>query len=256
VFRRIRILILLLVLLFVALNSYYDRVYSTDWNIPLRVAVFPINADGSAVAQRYVDGLERDHFTAIESFFSEQSARYGITLDRPFRFTLAAPIRELPPAVDRSAGPFGIAMWSLHMRYWSWSVPKLPPGPSPDIRLFVLYHDPDRSPSLPHSIGLQKGLFAVVNAFADRREEGSNDTVIAHELLHTVGATDKYDFATNQPLNPIGLADPGRQPLYPQSKAELMGGRIPQSADKAEIPESLRQVVVGPATALEIRWTK
>jgi len=254
VFRRIRILVLLLVLLFVALNTYFDRVYSTDWDIPLRIAVFPINADGSDVAQRYVDSLERDHFTAVESFFTEQSARYGIKLDRPFRFTVAAPIRELPPAVDQSAGPFSIAMWSLHMRYWTWSVPTLPPGPSPDIRLFVLYHDPALSPSLPHSIGLQKGLFAVVNAFADRGEEGSNDTVIAHELLHTVGATDKYDFASNQPLNPIGIADPDRQPLYPQSKAELMGGRIAVSADEAKIPESLRQVVVGPATASEIRW--
>jgi hypothetical protein len=254
VFRRIRVVVLLLVLLFVALNTYFDRVYSTDWDIPLRVAVFPINADGSDVAQRYVDSLERDHFTAIESFFTEQSARYGINLERPFRFTLAAPIRELPPTVDRSAGPFSVAMWSLHMRYWSWSVPKLPPGPSPDIRLFVLYHDPASSPSLPHSIGLQKGLFAVVNAFADRGEEGSNDTVIAHELLHTVGATDKYDFANNQPLDPIGIADPDRQPLYPQSKAELMGGRIAVSADEAKIPESLRQVVVGPKTASEIRW--
>ena len=41
--RRLRIVILLLVLLFVALNTYFDRVYSTDWNIPLRVAAYPIN---------------------------------------------------------------------------------------------------------------------------------------------------------------------------------------------------------------------
>ena len=45
--RRLRILILLLILLFVALNTYFDRVYSTDWDIPLRVAAYPINADGS-----------------------------------------------------------------------------------------------------------------------------------------------------------------------------------------------------------------
>jgi len=254
--KRIRVLILLLILLFVALNTFFDRVYSTDWDIPLRVAVFPINADGSDVAQRYIDSLERNHFTSVETFFTQQAARYGVELERPFRLTVAAPIRELPPAVDRSSGPFGIAMWSLRMRYWVWRVPVLPPGPSPDIRLFVLYHDPTRSPSLPHSLGLQKGLFAVVNAFADRREEGSNDTVIAHELLHTVGATDKYDLATNLPIVPIGIADPDRQPLYPQSRAELMGGRVALSPDRAEIPESLRKVIVGPATALEIRWVK
>jgi hypothetical protein len=43
--------------------------------------------------------------------------------------------------------------------------------------------------------------------------------------------------------------------LYPQSFAELMAGRIPVSADEAEIPESLRQVVVGPQTAAEIGWS-
>ena len=117
--------------------------------------------------------------------------------------------------------------WSLRTRYWAWQ-PRDPAGPAPDIRLFVLYHDPAMSPSLPHSVGLQKGLFAIVNAFADRRMEGSNDTVIAHEVLHTLGATDKYDLATNQPRTPDGFAQPDRQPLYPQISAELMGGRIPR----------------------------
>ena len=58
---------------------------------------------------------------------------------------------------------------------------------------------------------------------------GSDDMVIAHELLHTLGATDKYDLRTNQPAHPDGFAEPDREPLYPQSFAELMGGRIPVS---------------------------
>ena len=254
-FRQLRILVLLLILLFVALNTYFDRVYSTDWDIPLRVAVFPINGDGSDVAQRYIDALPPDQFVAIETFFTQQATRYGVNMDRPFRFSLAAPLRELPPMIEPGSGRLSVIAWSLRTRYWAWRVPVYPPGPTPDIRLFVLYHDPALSPSLPHSVGLQKGLFAIVNAFADRREEGSNDTVIAHELLHTLGATDKYAPGTNMPLHPQGFAEPAREPLYPQSKAELMGGRIPLSADQAQIPASLRQVLVGPITALEIRWT-
>ena len=97
----------------------------------------------------------------------------------------------------------------------------------------MLYHDPAISPALPHSIGLQKGLFGIVHVFADRDMRGSNDTVIAHELLHTLGATDKYDLRTNQPLHPDGFAEPDREPLYPQSFAELMGGRIPVSNTEA-----------------------
>jgi hypothetical protein len=85
---------------------------------------------------------------------------------------------------------------------------------------------------------------------------GSNNIVIAHELLHTVGATDKYDLTTGLPLYPSGFADPDQQPLYPQDNAEIMAGRRAVSAQEAQMPQSLRHVVVGPATASEIRWTR
>ena len=140
------------------------------------------------------------------------------------------------------------------MRYWAWRAPVV--GPAPDVKLFVLYHDPERSPALPHSTGLQKGLFAIVHAFADPAMMGSNDVVVAHELLHTLGATDKYDPATGQPVHPAGYAEPDREPLYPQAFAELMAGRTPTSSTQAETPESLRYVVVGPETAREIGWTR
>ena len=103
------------------------------------------------------------------------------------------------------------------MRYWAWRSRRRRRAPAPDIKLFVLYHDPAVSPALPHSVGLQKGLFGIVNVFADAGMKGSNDTVIAHELLHTLGATDKYDLRSNQPSYPDGYAEPEREPLYPQS---------------------------------------
>ncbi|HEY4369710.1 MAG TPA: hypothetical protein VGN07_20925 [Steroidobacteraceae bacterium] len=253
-FRKFRIAVLLLILLFVALNTYFDRVYSTDWDTPLRVAVFPINGDGSAVAERYIQALRADDFAALDKFFAEEARRYGIKLEQPMRFTLAAQIRQLPPALAPRSGRLSIMGWSLRMRYWAWRVPVAPAGASPDIKLFVLYHDPQHSPSLPHSVGLQKGLFAIANVFADRSAAGSNDTVIAHELLHTLGATDKYDLTNNQPLYPAGFAEPQSDPRYPQSFAELMAGRIPLTPQSAEMPESLDQVLIGAATAAEIGW--
>jgi hypothetical protein len=44
--------------------------------------------------------------------------------------------------------------------------------------------------------------------------------------------------------------------LYPQSFAELMGGRIPVSSTEATTPESLQQVLIGAKTASEIGWRK
>jgi hypothetical protein len=81
-----------------------------------------------------------------------------------------------------------------------------------------------------------------------------NDVVIAHELLHTVGATDKYDPANDAPRFPDGLGDPGQIPLYPQRYAELMAGRRMLTSERWEQVSSLDEVVVGAATAQEIHW--
>lgn len=253
--RRLRIAVLLLILLFVALNTYFDRVYSTDWNIPLRVAAFPINADGSEVTQRYIRQQSTAALQPIETFFEQEAKEYGLQMERPIRLTPAPPLTRQPPELARDPGVLSAALWSLRMRFWAWRV-DAPPGPAPDIKLFVLYHDPAISPSIPHSLGVQKGLFAVAHVFADASMQGSNDTVIAHELLHTLGATDKYDPRTNQPTQPDGYAEPDRQPLYPQAFAELMGGRVPVSSTEATTPESLEQVIVGAKTASEIGWSK
>ncbi len=96
----------------------------------------------------------------------------------------------------------------------------------------------------------------MVNAFASRAQQGSNNVVIAHELLHTFGASDKYDAATNMPSFPDGFAEPDANPRYPQRMAEIMAGRIPISPTFAETPRSLDEVVIGAATAREISWRK
>ena len=139
------------------------------------------------------------------------------------------------------------------MRYWAYKNDTFD-GPAPDIQMFVVYHDPRKYNRLDHSIGLEKGLLGVVNAFADKRLNGQNNVVITHELLHTVGATDKYDPVTNRPVYPVGYADPDQQPLFPQSRAEIMGGRIPLSETRADIPRNLHETVIGDMTAVEIRW--
>jgi hypothetical protein len=253
--RNLRILVLLLILLVVALNTYFDRVYSTDWNTPLRVAIYPIDGDGSATTQQFIRNLRADRFAALENFFEEEASYWDLPLQQPIEFTAAPQLQDLPPALDREANVLSILWWSLRMRYWAWQAPDAP-GVAPDVKLFVVYHDPALTPTLAHSIGMQKGLYGVVNAFADRSMIGSNDVITAHELLHTLGATDKYDPRTSQPLHPIGYAEPDKEPLLPQTHAELMGGRIPLTNQESVTPESLSQVVVGELTAAEIRWLK
>ena len=92
-----------------------------------------------------------------------------------------------------------------------------------------------------------------MHAFASIDQDQQNNIVIAHELLHTVGATDKYA-ADNEPIFPIGYADPMRSPLYPQNKAEIMTARIPLSATSSRMADSLDQCTIGEQTAREINW--
>ena len=252
-FKAIRIAVLLVLLLFVSLGSWLTKARSTDWNNSLWVKVYPINADGSAASAAYIDSLDVDDFSAIETFIAGEAAKYGRGIHRPVRMELGEIVAEQPPAVGPSTSVPRIMLWSLRMRWWSGRVAGEQDEVSPDVRIFVRYHEPGKERLLENSVGMQKGMVGVVNAFAGTRHTAVNNVIIAHEFLHTLGATDKYAAASGLPAFPAGYAEPHREPLYPQRQAELMGGRIPVSDSEALIPMSLRYVVIGPETAREIR---
>ena len=253
--KSIRIFLLLLVLLAVALHGWLDRVATQTWQEPLWVGVFPLNADGSAPTQDYVAALTVKDFAAIEDFFAREGRRFGLKLEQPVHVELYPPGPKLPPALDPGAGPLGIAWWSLKLRWFAAHATRVPGRAPPRIRLFLLYYDPAALERAPDSHGLQKGLVGVVHLFADSAMTGRNNIVITHELLHTVGASDKYDLGSGTPLFPIGYADRDQRPLYPQERAEIMAGSRALSAYQWEMPRTLAGAVIGPETALEIRWT-
>ncbi|MFN2309236.1 MAG: hypothetical protein ABR553_05805 [Gammaproteobacteria bacterium] len=253
-FRTLRIGILLVVLLAVAGDAWLTRWRTTDWDAPLWVSVYPINADGSPATARYLATLDSGTFADVEDFLAREAARYGVDQSSPMQLRLAPEVREPPSPPPVNGQRLAVMGWSLKMRYWAWRIQRTAGGPPSDIQVFVQYFDPQQTERLAHSLGLQKGLIGVVNAFASPRMADQNNVVIAHELLHTVGASDKYDLRTNQPLYPQGYAEPEREPLYPQSHAEIMGGRVPVSERGSEIPLSLDKTLIGPATAAEIHW--
>jgi hypothetical protein len=249
----LRILILLLVLLIVALSAWQDRYRSTRWREPLYVAIYPIAADESAVTLGYVAALDAERFKPIDRFFMQEAARYRLHAGEPVRTRLRAALHDRPPQREPTAGVLATAWWSLKLRFWAWRASGQVNEPE-DIRLFVLFHDPALTPEVPHSLGLTKGLIGVVYAFAAPEMDGENNVVMAHELLHTVGASDKYLPGTDAPRFPDGYGDPEQVPLYPQHYAEIMAGRRMLSADRWQQAASLDEVLIGQATALEIRW--
>jgi hypothetical protein len=252
--RNVRIAILLFVMAIAAYSNWFDRLETTDWDETLWIGVFPINDAGDPTTAEYIAGLTPDNVLDVEEFINREARRHGVDIARPVRVDLYPEVKERPPA--RQEGFLGAVSWSLKMRLYARRHSRAPGRAPPTIRIFVLFHDPSFTQTVPHSVGMQKGLVGVVHAFADRSLTSTNNVVIAHETLHTLGASDKYDPATLAPLFPIGYAEPGLEPLHPQRLTEIMAGRYATGTRSAEMPESLADVRVGDATAAEIRWRK
>jgi hypothetical protein len=255
-FKAVRISILLFILLFVGLSTLLSQSRSTDWNNSLWIKVYPINADGSPEAAKYIAGLKSSDFEGIETFLKRETERYSRTLSQPVRIELGNEVKEQPPELGTEPNVMSAMLWSLKMRWWAGRSTDAQDRIDPDVQIFVRYHKPDLAVTLENSVGLQKGMVGVVNAYASRRHRGTNNVIIAHEFLHTLGASDKYSPYDGQPIGPDGLGEPDRQPLYPQKVAEIMGGRIALAEDDSVIPKNLDYAVIGSLTASEINLSR
>lgn len=255
-FRFIRIAILLTVLLVVAANQWLTFNRMSSWEKPLWITIYPVLADPGDDVRRYAASLSAGSFQDIVNFLRQQAARYGHQIDTPVVIQVARPLEVLPPALPARSSGLSVAVWSLKMRWWSFINSRQQGLVADDIKMFVIYQDKEAKGRLERSVGIKNGSFGVVNAVASRQAAAHNRIVISHELLHIMGATDKYDLYSGQPIAPDGIANPDKSPLYPQQLAEIMGARIAVSADRWRRPASLKSCVVGARTASEIGWLK
>ena len=250
--KSIRIVVLVTILFIVGMNAWHTKKRITSWNEPLQVVIYPINGDGGQISSEYINSLAKDEFAYIAHFMKNEAHRYNVSIEEPITIGFALEVRELPPKPPIGGPLLRIIWWSLKLRYWVYRVNTY--DAPVDIKLFLIYHDPNTHKVLKHSYGLEKGSVGIVNVFASKRMAPTNNVIITHELFHTLGATDKYNLKTDQPLYPDGFAEPDLDARYPQSFAEIMGGKIPLSETKSETPDTLNKVIVGIQTAKEIKW--
>ena len=253
--KRIRVALLLFVLAITAAATYVPQWRARQWQAPLPVDIYPINGDGAAATDDYIKSLTDADFAPIEEFLHAEATRFG-AMAQPVRVSVQAPVSAHPPVPPASqANPFAVAWWSVKLRAWAYRHARASSILAPRVRIFTLYYVGEEDKALAHSLGLQKGLIGVVHAYARPEQAAQNQVVIAHELLHTVGARDKYS-VERLPLFPDGYAEPERVPLYPQPAAEIMAGYLALNATSAIMPTSLAQCRIGPATAREIAWVR
>jgi hypothetical protein len=252
-FRAIRITVLLLVLALVGGVTFWEGLLVRSWVRPLDIVLYPINGDGSEATAAYIANLSDDSFQDIAEFFVVQGERYRLKKLPAVDIRVGKELTDPPPPPpEGERGALASVLWSLQTRYYAFR--HTPFWDSLGrIRLFVVYHEGQDDTPLRHSLGLRKGLIGVVHAFGSADMGAQNEVVIAHELFHTLGASDKYD-AEGSPLWPDGFAEAGDAPHYPQHAAELMAGRRAIAPGHAEIPNSLAECVIGPKTAYEIGW--
>lgn len=254
-FKNFRILILLLLLATIAIYVKDQKLVTQGWYKTLDIVIYPINPSGSPIVGRYIDSLKDKSFISIDNFIRRESEKYDIITGNPTKTRLGQTLQMAPPAPpELGGGPIKAILWSLKLRWWIWQHAPKEENDKYLIRMFVLYHDPAITTERKHSVGLQKGLVGIVNAYGVQSQARQNKIVIAHEFLHTVGASDKYDNYGN-PMVPDGLGNPNQSPLYPQKYTEIMAGRRAINANRAEMPNGFKRILIGNKTAQEIGWS-
>jgi len=252
IFKLFRVVLLLSILFVIIVSSWMTEKRMAAWERPILVTIFPIVADEDTSTLEFTRDVELSYFADVNRFFDRESGPYGFNVTPAFRFQLAPVSSELPPEVPDQFSSAGIAWWSLKMRWWSWMKDLKSDLVSPDIQMYVLFHGLNGGSEVGISVGMRKGRYGIVKAYAKESMSPHNLVVFTHELLHVLGATDKYVLTTGEPIFPQGFANPDQRPLFPQLKAEIMGGRIPLNSFSSKMADSLEECRIGRLTGEEI----
>lgn len=258
-FYRLRVAVLLAVLGVVVLYALADvrrRRARNDWRRTLNAALVLVRAqpvDGAGV-----EAL-RSRLGRMEQRLDQEMRRYRPTSAAPFRLALFGPVDSPgPPPALATDGLLDLLRYNMTLERWCGRVDRAAglKAAGFDARVYVVVRPPVRRGHWTvEGVSQEHGRIGLV---AIELDAGMADLALfvgVHELMHTLGATDKYD-AWGQPLVPQGLAEPDLVPRYPQRFTELMARHRPLSPERNALPESIDDLRVGEATAREIGWLR
>lgn len=256
---RVRVTVLLVILAGVLVWAWRDvrsRHGRNEWNRPLSVAIVLVRTgplDEGAVA------AFRERVAALEARLADERRRYLEGATRPFALTFLGPV-DASQGPPRPSGDGILAAGSETWALWTWvsgidRKAALDKG-AYDSRIYVAARAPaSREREVVEGESEQGGRLGAVEVELDTSTVDLALFVTAHELFHTLGATDKYD-DVGRTLVPAGLAEPRRVPALPQAFAEVMARNRPVEPGLEVPPETLDELAVGPETAREIGWTR
>jgi hypothetical protein len=238
-----------------AVKDVWKRRQRNDWTRRLDVAL--IIASRGSVDEAALAAL-RAEVPALEQRLNEEFARYR-GAGRPFSFVVYGPVPagEDPPRLVAD-DVIGLARHAWALRSFTKGLDERARVPSGgfDSRLYLVVRAPNSAEHrFVEGSSEQGGRVGIAQAELDPSMPGFVLFVAAHELFHTLGATDKYD-ADGLARIPEGFAEPELSPLYPQRYAEIMARNRPVAPGREEPPSSLEELRVGAVTAAEIGWPR
>jgi hypothetical protein len=255
-FFRIRVGILLTILVGVVLWAWRDvrsRRARTDWNHTLGVAIVVVRT--SALDEQAV-ALFRKRASALEDRLADEMRRHHPGAPRPFALTVLGPVDGVDPPTIEGDGIVAAAQHSMDLWKYTGDIDARASlaASAYDSRIYVAVRAPaSEARQMVEGDSEDGGRVGTVRVELDPSMVDFAWFVVAHELLHTLGATDKYD-ASGRVVIPDGLAEPDAAPRYPQRFADVMTRGRPVSATEESLPAALDELAIGPATAREIGW--
>lgn len=257
-FYRLRVTLLGSVLVAVcawACFDVMDRRARTEWNAPITVGVVVMRL-GDVSPEALVRLTER--VRVLERRLSMELRRYRPEAQQPMiRLVPYGPVEVTEPPPDVP----GTTLWerlvhTVELFQYTSAVDRAAGVPTLalDSRIYLLA-EPPRS-GFDYSVeGYSEagGRVGVARVSLDATTVDLGLFVVAHELFHTLGASDKYDEHGRTRI-PEGLAEPDRVPLFPQPGAEIMARNRVVDATREIAPDSLEELYVGRWTAREIGW--
>jgi hypothetical protein len=256
-FFRVRVAVLLAILAGVVLWGSLDvrsRHERNRWNRSLSIAIVLVRR--GPVEDAAVTAF-RSRIPALEARLADECHLYRPDSLHPFRLTFIGPAdANLGPPDSDGDGWIAAAKQSWERWRWTSRVNRAAGfDPKPyDSCIYVVARPPASDEhEMVEGESEEGGRVGTVEVELDASMADFSLFVVAHELLHTLGASDKYDDA-GRTLIPRGLAEPDRVPRFPQRFAEVMARNVPLSPTDERPPETLEQLAVGPVTAAEIGW--
>jgi hypothetical protein len=214
------------------------------------VSSSPVSATTRA---RWTTGL-----ASLESWFGREWARYRPASPVPMiRVQLdgVVEVETLPLAPGKAQTLGDRARESIAFQAQIDEIEgRLGAHPKRDATIYVVLR-PTGHERMVEGVAEAGGRLGMVEGVLDDDDLTLELTALAHELLHCLGAKDKYD-ADGHTVLPDGLANPDLRPLFPQAAAEVMVGEIPTGREAGKPIDRIENVQIGPTTAREIRWAR